>query len=59
VFNLPPYCPELNSTERIWHDTRMEAANFGPTRPVISEERDHLFRTIASSCFGLIATIFS
>jgi transposase len=27
VFNLPPYCPELNSTERIWHYTRMEATH--------------------------------
>jgi len=27
VFNLPPYCPELNSTERIWHYTRMQATH--------------------------------
>jgi transposase len=27
VFNLPPYCPELNSTERIWHYTRMHATH--------------------------------
>jgi len=27
VFNLPPHCPELNSTERIWHDTRMQATH--------------------------------
>ncbi len=35
----------------------IRSANFGPSRPVISEERDHLFQTIASTCFGLIATI--
>lgn len=23
VKNLPPYCPELNATENIWHHTRM------------------------------------
>lgn len=27
VFNLPPYCPELNSTERLWHYTRMQATH--------------------------------
>lgn len=27
VFNLPPYCPELNLTERIWHYTRMQATH--------------------------------
>lgn len=23
VYNLPPYCPELNATERLWHHTRL------------------------------------
>ena len=23
VYNLPPYSPELNATERLWHYTRM------------------------------------
>ena len=23
VWNLPPYCPELNATERLWHHTRI------------------------------------
>jgi transposase len=23
VNNLPPYCPELNATERLWHHTRI------------------------------------
>jgi transposase len=27
VFQLPPYCPELNATERIWHHTRMRATH--------------------------------
>lgn len=27
VFNLPPYCPELNATERIWHHTRTHATH--------------------------------
>jgi transposase len=27
VFNLMPYCPELNSTGRIWHHTRTEATH--------------------------------
>lgn len=27
VFNLPPYCPELNAVERVWHYTRMAATH--------------------------------
>lgn len=27
VFQLPPYCPELNATERLWHHTRMRATH--------------------------------
>lgn len=27
VFNLPPYCPELNAAERIWHHTRVKATH--------------------------------
>lgn len=27
VFNLPPYCPELNATERLWHHTRMSGTH--------------------------------
>jgi len=27
VFNLPPYCPELNAAERIWHLTRVNATH--------------------------------
>lgn len=27
VKNLPPYCPELNATEYIWHHTRMNGTH--------------------------------
>ena len=27
VFNLPPYCPELNATERLCHHTRMNGTH--------------------------------
>jgi transposase len=27
VFQLPPYCPELNATERIWNYTRKHATH--------------------------------
>lgn len=27
VFQLPPYCPELNATERVWHYTRKHATH--------------------------------
>lgn len=27
VFNLPPYCPELNAAERIWHHARVKATH--------------------------------
>lgn len=27
VKNLPPYCPELNATELIWHHTRMQGVH--------------------------------
>ena len=27
VFNLPPYSPELNAEERLWHYTRMQATH--------------------------------
>lgn len=27
VKNLPPYCPELNATESIWHHTRMQGTH--------------------------------
>lgn len=27
VKNLPPYCPELNAAETIWHHTRMKGTH--------------------------------
>ncbi|MBI4668048.1 MAG: IS630 family transposase [Elusimicrobia bacterium] len=27
VYNLPPYCPELNATERLWHHTRLSGTH--------------------------------
>jgi len=27
VYNLPPYCPELNATERLWHHTRVSGTH--------------------------------
>jgi transposase len=46
VFQLPPYCPELNATERIWNYTRKRA-----THNRYFEKPEHLcrclFRTFA------------
>ena len=27
VFNLPPYSPEFNAVERLWHHTRVNATH--------------------------------
>lgn len=27
VFNLPPYCPDLNAAERLWHHTRVSGTH--------------------------------
>ncbi len=27
VHNLPPYCPELNATERLWHHARLHGTH--------------------------------
>jgi len=48
VFNLPPYCPELNSTERIWHYTRMQATHnrYYDTKEALCEALFLTFSTI-------------
>jgi transposase len=48
VFNLPPYCPEFNSTERIWHYTRMQATHnrYYDTKEHLCDALFHTFETI-------------
>lgn len=41
VFQLPPYCPELNATERIWNYTRKQA-----THNRYFEQPQHLCRAL-------------
>lgn len=38
VYNLPPYAPELNATERLWHHTRLTGTH---NRYFASEEELH------------------
>ena len=47
VFNLPPYSPELNAKERLWHYTRMYATHhrYFETKEMLCEE---LFSTFQS-----------
>lgn len=35
VYNLPPYAPELNATERLWHHTRITGTH---NRYFVAEE---------------------
>jgi len=40
VFNLPPYSPEFNAVERLWHYTRMCATHnrYFETKELLCEE---------------------
>ena len=64
VFNLPPYCPELNSTERIWHYTRMQATHnrYYDTKEELCNALFLTFKTIQEKPYlinGLLKPFFS
>ena len=44
VFHLPPYWPELNTTERVWHYTRVKVTH------------NRFFETSESHCKALVKT---
>lgn len=48
VKNLPPYCPELNATECIWHHTRMQGTHnqYFDTKEKIQEKLETVFSGI-------------
>jgi transposase len=48
VKNLPPYCPELNATEYIWHHTRMQGTHnqYFHTKQKIEEMLEKIFAAI-------------
>ncbi len=48
VKNLPPYCPELNATECIWHHTRMEGVHnhYFDSKDEIRESLQRVFKNI-------------
>ncbi len=48
VYNLPPYCPELNATERLWHHTRMKGTHnrYFVSVDELHENLCHVFRSI-------------
>lgn len=48
VKNLPPYCPELNATEYIWHHTRMQGTHnqYFDTKEKIQEKLESVFSGI-------------
>jgi hypothetical protein len=45
VFNLPPYCPELNATERLWKYTRKQTTHnrYFDTLDLLQENLCYLF----------------
>jgi len=48
VYNLPPYSPEFNATERIWHHVRMEGTHnrYFDTKEELLSTVNRVFRSI-------------
>ena len=48
VKNLPPYCPELNATECIWHYTRIKGTHnqYFDTKEEIQRKLETVFSGI-------------
>lgn len=48
VFNLPPYSPELNAIETLWHHTRMKGAHnrYFETKGEIIDTLTRVFRSM-------------
>jgi len=48
VYNLPPYSPEFNALERIWHHTRLHATHnrYFPTQDELYSTLFSTFRSI-------------
>jgi len=47
VFNLPPYCPELNAEERLWHHVRITGTH-NRYFVTLEELRDSVIRVFRS-----------
>lgn len=53
VFNLPPYCPELNATERLWKYTRKQTTHnrYFDTLDLLQGNLSDLFDQIMCALF--------
>ena len=45
VYNLPPYSPEFNATERLWHHTRISGTHnrYFDSKTALFEALEHVF----------------
>lgn len=45
VYNLPPYSPELNATERLWHHTRISGTHnrYFESKSALLQALEHVF----------------
>lgn len=48
VYHLPPYCPDLNATERLWHHTRVRGTHnrYFLTLPELRDTVIRVFRSM-------------